>query len=160
MGDLAKVKCQVQVLKQLPACEHMATVPCHKNPATVSCASICGGQLACCSRSCRAKCWECQFATKAALAGALPVSGRMSRSQHRTHPCERLLYCQHLCGLPCSQDHECNTACGQTCRQTCSHHSCPDPCSKPCAPCMEPCEWSCRHISCSVLCGSVSPSIY
>lgn len=159
MGALADVKCTVNVTKRLPTCEHTAIVPCHKDPATVSCSSICGGQLSCCSRSCRSKCCECQFATKAASADAPAATGRLARSQHKTHPCERLLYCQHLCGRPCSQDHGCNTACDQKCRQACSHRSCPKHCSKPCAPCMEPCDWSCRHISCPVLCGSVSPTI-
>lgn len=156
LADLSSVKCRVPVLKRLPTCEHSATIGCSEDPATVVCTSVCSGQLGCCARPCRSKCSECQGITKAAMATDAPVTGRIPRSHHRSHPCERLLYCQHLCGLACSKNHECNTKCSQKCRQTCSHSSCPAPCWKPCAPCMEPCEWICQHFSCSVLCGSVS----
>ncbi|KAF9023025.1 P-loop containing nucleoside triphosphate hydrolase protein [Hymenopellis radicata] len=141
--DLQDVQCNVVVEKTLPHCEHTASVPCHREPESVRCRAICKGIMACCSRACSSTCDECCTLTTAALSPQ--PSSRIPRTTHRTHPCERLLYCQHRCGRDCSQDHECNNTCSEKCRQTCSHHSCKKPCSEPCPPCMEPCSWMCGH---------------
>lgn len=153
LEQLPSVKCAKQVRKPLPDCEHSAMMPCHRDPATVSCREPCTGALECCSKSCKASCGDCQALNLEAEWGQ---GGKIVRTHHVPHPCERPMYCQHNCGLPCSREHECNTKCKAPCRQQCVHHSCPKPCSEPCAPCMEPCIWSCAHFSCPVLCGSVS----
>ena len=154
LEDLASVKCSKQVRKELPGCEHSAMVACHQDPATVHCFEPCGGTLQCCSRTCKAFCSVCQAQTTQHNG---VVAGRLSRTHHVGHPCERLLYCQHKCGRDCAKEHQCNTECRQTCRQRCAHHKCLEPCFKPCAPCMKECEWSCPHFTCPVLCGSVCP---
>ncbi|KAH9848820.1 hypothetical protein C2E23DRAFT_738850 [Lenzites betulinus] len=156
LENLISVKCFVQVRKQLPSCEHFATVPCHLDPAKVSCKEQCAGKLQCCTKRCKAACGECQRETSSHEPDATKAKGsKIARIRHVTHPCERPMYCQHNCGLPCSSEHECNTKCKEPCRQQCVHHRCPKPCSDPCAPCMEPCVWSCAHFSCPVLCGSI-----
>ncbi|OSD04967.1 hypothetical protein PYCCODRAFT_1475560 [Trametes coccinea BRFM310] len=150
LEDLASVKCGKMVRKALPTCEHFAMVACHRDPATVKCEAPCKGIMECCSKPCKSACGLCQ-----ALSPSPPQGEKNPRSQHAFHPCERLLYCQHRCALPCSREHECNTKCKSSCRQECTHHRCPKPCYEPCAPCMEPCNWSCAHFSCPVLCGSI-----
>ncbi|KAI9068435.1 hypothetical protein FKP32DRAFT_1561707 [Trametes sanguinea] len=152
LEDLASVKCGKMVRKSLPTCEHYAMVACHRDPATVQCKAPCKGIMECCSKQCKSSCGSCQ-----ALSTPLPPAQgqKNTRTKHNFHPCERLLYCQHQCALPCSQEHECNTKCQSRCRQECMHHRCPRPCSEPCAPCMEPCTWSCAHFSCPVVCGSI-----
>ncbi|KAH9934853.1 uncharacterized protein B0H18DRAFT_489837 [Fomitopsis serialis] len=153
METLASVKCEEPVRKQLLRCEHSATIQCFKDPGTVSCSKPCGGALSCCSKTCKSACSDCQ---KLALgASAVNPAAKIVRTQHKPHPCDRPLYCQHPCGLDCSQDHHCNSKCKQACRQECIHHKCPKSCSEPCAPCMEPCPWSCAHQSCPVACGSI-----
>ncbi|KAL1734067.1 hypothetical protein EV714DRAFT_203327 [Schizophyllum commune] len=149
MEDLASVKCRVKVTKQLPLCEHTAMVECHRDPAKVNCKAVCGLAMPCCSRNCSAQCFQCRQLT------APQASTRIERTIHQSHPCERKLYCQHLCGLACAQDHECNDACQQACRMSCVHHECRKPCSEPCPPCMEQCPWSCAHQTCPVPCGSI-----
>jgi hypothetical protein len=152
---LRAVKCVAKISKHLPECEHSAIMTCFKDPAAFQCKEVCGGMTTCCSRQCTSRCHECQTITKektTASARSLPLV----RIHHRDHPCQRLLKCQHLCGLPCSAEHSCNPKCPQLCRQRCSHRRCKKPCWEPCPPCMEPCEWRCPHHSCPVVCGSVS----
>ncbi|KAI0353983.1 hypothetical protein OH77DRAFT_1426841 [Trametes cingulata] len=152
LEDLASVQCTQQVRKRLPSCEHSAMVACHRDPASVQCSETCAGTLQCCSKTCKAKCGQCQAVN---IQSPMMKSQKVARARHVSHPCERPLYCEHRCGLPCSQEHQCNTKCKNPCRQQCAHHRCPKPCSEPCAPCMEPCIWSCAHMSCPVLCGSI-----
>jgi hypothetical protein len=152
--NLRAIKCVAKVSKRLLECEHRAIMACGKDPSTFTCREVCGGMTTCCSRRCTSRYHECQTITKEkTIARSLPLV----RSHHRDHACERLLKCQHLCGLPCSSDHSCNPKCSQECRQRCSHRQCKRPCWEPCPPCMEPCEWRCSHHSCPVVCGSVSP---
>lgn len=154
LEKLQTVKCQKQVVKKLPGCEHSAATACHRDPSTVSCMEQCSGTLPCCTKTCKATCSSCRSLT----IQQTPVQtiGKVARTHHTEHPCERLLYCEHKCGIQChSKDTDCNSSCRQPCRQQCEHHKCPKPCSEPCAPCMEPCSWLCAHMACPVLCGSV-----
>jgi hypothetical protein len=154
LENLKTVKCVAQTSKRLPDCEHNAIMACSKDPATFTCKEVCGGLTTCCSRKCTSRCHECQKVTKEKAPGG---SRPLVRTHHRDHPCQRLLKCQHLCGLPCSSDHSCNPKCPQACRQRCIHRTCDKPCWEPCPPCVEPCGWLCPHHSCPVVCGSVSP---
>lgn len=150
---------------------------CFEDPAQFLCKAVCGGNMTCCGRSCKAHCHRCQTLNllqgdSATEADDSPVP----RIQHVPHPCERTLYCGHLCGKACSQNHECTPFCKETCRQVCQHARCKHYCSTPCAPCQESCTWyviyhlavlrnnadtafyrKCAHHSCPVPCGSVSP---
>ncbi|KAI1789279.1 hypothetical protein LXA43DRAFT_590107 [Ganoderma leucocontextum] len=154
LDDLATVKCSVQVRKELPGCEHSAIMACFRDPNLVSCLEPCGRTLQCCSTMCKASCSGCRSLT---LQRTQPSSssGKVSRTHHVGHPCERLLPCQHACGLGCVKGHACNTVCRQPCRQRCPHNECSESCSEPCAPCREPCKWSCAHFTCPLPCGSI-----
>jgi hypothetical protein len=155
LENLGDVYCDSQVLKRLTGCEHSAMMACSESPASFTCGEACGALTGCCSGQCTARCHECQKATQekaVAPAGSLSLV----RVHHGGHACQRLLKCQHLCGLPCSSDHSCNQECSELCRKRCAHRECEEPCWKPCPPCMEPCEWRCPHESCPVVCGWVS----
>ncbi|KXN89054.1 NFX1-type zinc finger-containing protein 1 [Leucoagaricus sp. SymC.cos] len=154
LEDLISVKCQEQVRKQLPGCEHTAVAACHVVPSTIECSQPCAQPLQCCTKACKSPCSSCRLVTIQCTAPQ--TTGRILRSHHATHPCERMLYCEHKCGLDCHpKDQNCNSSCQQTCRQQCAHHECRKRCSEPCSPCMEPCTWTCIHTRCPVLCGSI-----
>lgn len=160
LEQLDNVKCVKEVSKKLPSCEHSARMPCHRDPSTYVCRETCNGAMDCCSKKCTSKCSDCQEISRASAAVPIPDSRPIQRAKHKPHPCERTLYCQHLCLLDCHpKDAGCNPQCKQSCRQECTHRKCPHLCSTPCSPCMEACAWSCPHYSCPVSCGSVSHSI-
>lgn len=154
LKNLKAVKCQKTVLKKLPNCEHSKQIPCFKDPASAVCTESCDQRMGCCSKKCKGSCGNCQKQNS----GTNQVqSGLIKRINHIVHPCERVLYCQHLCGLPCHpKDQGCNSECKQPCRQRCNHHKCPGYCSVTCTPCLEVCPWKCAHHECPVPCGSVS----
>lgn len=153
LEDLASVRCQKVVEKKLPRCEHSKKVACYTDPASVACTEPCGRLMECCSKECRGRCGECQ---KKNLDVNEARSGLIARINHATHPCERALYCQHLCGSPChSKDQGCNNECKKPCRQRCVHYECQKHCSAPCTPCLKACPWKCVHHECPVACGSV-----
>ncbi|KAI9445926.1 hypothetical protein H4582DRAFT_1805091 [Lactarius indigo] len=154
LGNLETIKCVAQVPKRLPGCEHSGVMACSADPTNFECKEVCGGHTTCCGRTCKSRCHECQKVTRdnaAPGAGAL----RPVRTHHKSHPCERTLKCQHMCGLACSSDHSCNPKCSQSCRQQCGHQKCQKGCWEPCPPCMESCEWRCPHHTCPVVCGSI-----
>ena len=156
LEELENVECNIQMLRKLPYCEHSMTMPCSVDPASVACSAPCQGALQCCGKTCKSTCSACLSTT---LPDGPDVEGQVLRTLHVSHPCERILKCQHLCGLSCHPgDESCNPKCKEECRQQCVHHWCPLPCSNPCAPCMEPCPWTCPHEACPVLCGSVRGS--
>ena len=157
MENRGLYKCTAQVRKALPGCEHTAAIPCFRDPGTVQCQAPCGGTLTCCTHACKSSCARCQSVTRQRNGQLLR---RIVRAHRVAHPCERMLYCEHQCGLDCHLKEEpCNASCKGKCRQECVHHKCPKACSEPCAPCMEPCPWICAHTTCPVLCGSVSPGL-
>ncbi|KAK0440271.1 hypothetical protein EV421DRAFT_1712588 [Armillaria borealis] len=157
--SLSSVFCRERVIKQLPLCEHEATVYCSDDLQKHKCLSACGGTVLCCGKTCKSFCGDCTELNQKSPLRRLRLDWRpvvkIKRTLHKSHQCERLLFCQHKCGLDCSQDHECNTSCKRACRQRCSHHECPKPCAEDCPPCAEPCDWICPHLSCPVLCGSI-----
>ncbi|KAI0316338.1 AAA domain-containing protein [Amylostereum chailletii] len=156
LDNLRLVECTEIVEKRLLHCEHTAMMACFEDPGKASCEAICDSAMTCCSRSCNAKCFQCQ---KLSIPPDAPVpAGIIPRVRHESHPCDRILKCQHVCGLDCSPNHNCNGQCGQPCRQQCSprgYHACPKACWETCSPCTEPCLWTCPHIACPVPCGSV-----
>lgn len=157
LDKLHQFKCTKEVKKKLPQCEHSVTLPCHQDPAKTACKEPCGGEMNCCGRTCKSRCFECQKLSLdiKELAGERSTTV-VERSTHKYHLCERTLYCQHRCGNHCHpKDQGCNSTCQEQCRQQCDHQKCRRPCSVPCAPCMEPCSWKCSHRSCPVACGSV-----
>lgn len=153
LEELDLAICSTKVPKRHPLCEHTSLMACGQDPLKVACTAPCEGILQCCGKTCKATCSSCLAAT---IPAGTVATRFTARTIHVSHPCERILKCQHLCGLSChSGDESCNPLCKEKCRQECIHHSCRKPCSDPCAPCMEPCPWRCSHKTCPVLCGSV-----
>ncbi|KAH8793683.1 hypothetical protein DL96DRAFT_1740527, partial [Flagelloscypha sp. PMI_526] len=153
--NLQTVHCKVKVLKQLSACEHQVEVNCSQDVSTLRCYAICQGPLDCCTKSCQSPCHECQQRSMPA-ASSMTEPFVIQRTVHMAHPCERTLFCKHLCGKDChSSDQPCNDSCSLPCDQACSHQICDKLCSIPCQPCMEPCNWICWHHECPVPCGAV-----
>ncbi|KAK0186426.1 hypothetical protein F5146DRAFT_1161311 [Armillaria mellea] len=153
--NLPSVFCHAEVTKRLSLCGHEAKMRCSDDPRMHRCLRACGGSMSCCGKMCKTSCGDCTKLNLDARGIKEDINLRIMRALHESHKCERLLFCQHQCGLDCSQDHECNTSCKRACRQRCSHHKCPKPCAEDCPPCAEPCDWICRHLSCPVLCGSI-----
>ena len=153
LKDLGSVKCRKMAQKKLPHCEHSKRMVCYEDPASVTCTELCDQLMDCCSKKCDGRCGKCQ---KRNLDINEVPSGVIARVNHTEHPCERVLYCQHLCRSPCHpEDQGCNRECKQSCRQRCVHHRCLEPCSATCSPCLEVCPWKCEHHECPVACGSV-----
>lgn len=125
MGNLSEVQCNTPVQKRLPRCEHSTLVACSQDPKLVQCKEPCRGTMQCCGKECKSSCYICQHET-AGAAFTIEDESTILRASHILHPCERRLYCEHLCGVACSQDHQCNTKCAQACRQRCAHYKCPD----------------------------------
>ncbi|EMD37515.1 hypothetical protein CERSUDRAFT_114154 [Gelatoporia subvermispora B] len=151
LDDLTEVFCGVEVTRDLLHCDHPAVMKCSEHVKDYLCTAPCEGIMACCGRNCHAQCHRCLALNTAPD----DTNSRSPRLSHVEHPCQKLLYCGHICGAPCSQDHQCTTVCKNECRQICAHARCKDYCSKPCAPCQEPCIWKCAHHVCPVPCGSV-----
>ncbi|KAG9309778.1 hypothetical protein JVU11DRAFT_10152 [Chiua virens] len=141
---LGNVRCDEEVVKQLPSCEHSAPMPCSQDPEDYRCRARCAELMTCCGKACSALCDDCQA-----------VNTDTERTKHTSHPCQKSLYCEHTCQEPCSEGHEHTTRCKHKCRQVCPHAQCKRPCHVPCAPCKQPCTWSCAHYTCPVPCGSV-----
>ncbi|KAJ7496030.1 hypothetical protein B0H11DRAFT_2171669 [Mycena galericulata] len=148
LDNLEDVVCRAVVVKNFPTCEHSAQMTCSSDPSDALCTGICSGTMSCCGRSCNSRCHECQSINT-------PVEGRIDRTEHAQHLCQKPLFCAHPCSKPCSRDHECAKACRQNCRQECSHSRCNAYCSTPCSPCMKDCTWVCPHEKCPLPCGSV-----
>ncbi|KEP50889.1 NFX1-type zinc finger protein [Rhizoctonia solani 123E] len=143
-----KIKCKFVVRKELPSCEHTAYMPCYQDPATYKCQEQCGVGYACCSKSCNARCGDCQ-----ALNTAQENQAQIPRVLHPPHPCGRRLFCGHECKDNCEVGHQCSGSCNDSCRQICPHNVCEKPCSVPCNPCVKKCSWICAHSTCPATCG-------
>ena len=132
------IPCDVMVEKLLPRCRHLAKMPCSSDPERFCCNASCGGILSCCGRDCNARCHQCQVLN---VEGTDPDQDRAVLRKHREHSCQKRLFCEHICSLACSQDHQCATICKAACRQACPHAKCNRYCSDPCAPCQAKCTW-------------------
>ena len=147
------IKCTQIVTKRLPSCEHSAEMPCSSDPAKFDCRALCNVMSICCNKPCAGRCGQCQVLTASASVRRSP------RTVHQSHPCRKLLHCQHSCVSDCKVEHDCSdVSCGLPCQQRCTHRSCNKKCSELCTPCVEPCEWQCSHHACPVACGAVSSS--
>ncbi|KAK0470915.1 hypothetical protein IW261DRAFT_1586260 [Armillaria novae-zelandiae] len=154
-GHRASISCE-EVIKQLPLCGHEAMVCCSDDLRNQKCLEACGGTMPCCGTSChQSSFWDCTTLNLRPAAPGVEQILALAVKRHKSHKCERLLFCQYKCGLDCSQDHECNNSCAQACRQHCSHHGYPKRCAESCAPCAELCDWICPHLFCPLLCGSI-----
>lgn len=151
LDTLDRVYCNFVLEKRLPHCEHSVHMECSQSPEDYRCEARCGELMSCCGKMCNAPCYDCQRANDPHFEEALFIR----RQNHRRHPCQKSLHCEHMCQEACSGDHEHTTRCMEPCRQACTHAKCRLPCSGPCAPCKEQCTWICPHRVCLVPCGSV-----
>ena len=142
MNDLENVMCEVVVEKDLPTCEHSASMPCSWDAEAHMCTKPCDGIMGCCGRTCQSRCSDCQVLNLDQRAD----DGKVTRAQHARHPCKKPLFCGHVCTLPCAQDHVCTKSCSEDCRQECAHAKCRLRCSAPCASCKEACTWYARPL--------------
>ncbi|KAF8599525.1 P-loop containing nucleoside triphosphate hydrolase protein, partial [Ceratobasidium sp. AG-I] len=101
-----KIKCVAMVKKKLLFCEHSASMPCNKDPATHVCQERCDVGYSCCSKSCAATCGSCQALNR--KGSTQPQIGPISRTQHPKHPCGRILFCGHSCKDNCVEGHTCS----------------------------------------------------
>ncbi|KAH9931167.1 P-loop containing nucleoside triphosphate hydrolase protein [Epithele typhae] len=139
LDNLDTVHCRERVTKTLPTCEHEVEMGCSEDPRQHYCRAPCSGIMGCCGRTCSASCFQCQSLNQPAPvenaaedAQNAPVTVEaIKRVEHSEHPCQRSLFCGHLCGKPCSTNHECTTDCKERCRQECAHARCKDYCSSP-----------------------------
>ncbi|KAL4078405.1 hypothetical protein V8B97DRAFT_1937181 [Scleroderma yunnanense] len=148
---IQNIYCDFVVMKQLPHCEHSAPMECSQDPENYPCQERCAVLMPCCSKTCKAPCYECQRESNPPL----EESGQVKRDKHMHHLCQKSLHCEHLCQEACSENHSHTNRCMKLCRQACPHAKCTLPCSVPCAPCKEECTWTCPHYTCPVPCGSV-----
>ncbi|KAK0443327.1 uncharacterized protein EV420DRAFT_1484981 [Desarmillaria tabescens] len=94
--DLASVFCHEKVSKQLSLCGHDATMRCSDDPQKHKCIKVCGGIMPCCEKTCKSFCGDC---TGLNLPGAKGIhrllTSKLRTFKHKSHQCERLLFCQH-----------------------------------------------------------------
>jgi hypothetical protein len=145
MGNLAGVKCEHPVKREMPRCGHIRTIPCHENTDDIKCLHSCDSLLSC-GHNCRKPCSTC-----------------MQTNDHGTCsiPCGRpFMTCSHRCDHPCHDGVPCSP-CNLPCDTRCKHSKCPKKCSDPCDPCAEQCGWGCDHrldrcsMPCAVPCDIV-----
>ena len=146
--DLSLVTCLQPVEKQVPGCNHKATVPCHLDVTSskYSCNMPCQTILPC-GHTCRRKCSDCTKHTtgdevEVDHGKCLQVCGRNQST------------CIHACQKTCHGTEPC-APCEMPCEIQCVHSKCPKRCAEPCAPCAEAsCQSSCPHSQCSMPCAA------
>ena len=129
MGNLAGVKCEQLVTREMPGCGHNITIRCHESTNDIRCLHPCDSLLPC-GHSCRKPCWKCRQINDH---GSCKI------------PCGRsFTTCSHTCDQPCHSGTPCSR-CSRPCEVRCKHSRCPKTCSDPCPPCAEQCGWNCGH---------------
>jgi hypothetical protein len=86
MDKLDQYFCSVEVTRGLPSCEHSVKMRCSDDPDGFSCTSRCDRVMACCSRTCASKCFDCQR-----LNDVDDEQGFIQRNRHERHPCQKTL---------------------------------------------------------------------
>ncbi|KAL2830319.1 hypothetical protein BDW59DRAFT_178029 [Aspergillus cavernicola] len=145
--DLSTVNCPTFVNKQIPHCDHQATVACHidVNSVDYQCTRVCQSVLQC-GHNCRRQCLAC---TKRTTDTPQVDHGTC------TQKCGRLYStCAHACTAECHGEASC-PPCTSPCSVQCGHSKCPRKCSEPCAPCaVSQCLSSCQHSTCTMPCAA------
>ena len=136
--DLSKVRCDKQVKRLVPGCQHTVNVSCHIDVTQKSfqCGATCGAFLPC-GHTCLRKCKDCNDKT-----------GRQASKQMHgdcQSQCGRPYNnCAHQCVRQCHGEEPCSL-CEAPCEVQCRHSKCNKKCSEPCAPCAQLCASSCPH---------------
>ncbi|KAL1670096.1 hypothetical protein GGF50DRAFT_122799 [Schizophyllum commune] len=94
MNDLENVACEVVVEKDLPTCEHSASMPCSWDAEAHLCTKPCDGIMGCCGRTCQT------CAHKACPVPCGSVCIRLPCDE----PCRNEMPCGHQCPSVCGED--------------------------------------------------------
>jgi len=149
--DLSKVRCDNQVERNVPGCEHAIKTPCCVDVTAedFQCGATCGEVLPC-GHACLRKCKDCNVRTDHQI-----VERNHGACQSQ---CGRPYNnCAHQCTRPCHGKESC-PLCDAPCEVQCGHSKCHKKCQEPCAPCAQGCSWSCPHrgrcrMPCAVPCN-------
>ncbi|RPA90894.1 hypothetical protein L873DRAFT_1753088 [Choiromyces venosus 120613-1] len=148
LQDLAQVKCQTMVKRELPLCGHVVSLKCYIDINKHNCNEPCGANLPC-GHQCTMECQKCT---------RLDDDQQTIITNHSTCtvPCGRkFTNCKHSCSVPCHGGDTCKP-CSEPCEVRCAHSLCGKKCSEACAPCAEECGWSCKHreVHCEMPCAA------
>ncbi|XP_061687607.1 NFX1-type zinc finger-containing protein 1 [Syngnathoides biaculeatus] len=157
--------CPVNVEKIIPKCQHKQMVPCHQDPDTFLCKTLCQKTLQC-GDPCDSLCGlPCTSRCKANVMLKLRCGhSQMGSCFYQTQedeplcktPCKQQLKCGHACGGTCSQCYNgrFHLPCSRKCdRLLICSHKCAGPCTRDCPPCQKQCENCCVHSKCMKTCG-------
>jgi hypothetical protein len=167
--DVSAIYCHTIVEKTVPNCQHVVSVPCHRDVSSESfeCPVACIDVLSC-RHQCPGTCAKCS-------------KGKGENREIQHQPCTKICgleygTCNHSCPKRCHDGKECSQ-CISVCevrhsigsfinvrtdtdrsrnkQVRCSHSKCTLTCHQPCTPCIEPCKWSCSHRgACTLPCGA------
>ena len=160
-------KCETLVLKTVPMCNHIVSMPCHKDPYTWSCKEECSFKLRC-GHICGQLCWQCTTSghrieckvkcdRKLDCGHTKKVECYLGTNVECDFPCDTILDCGHKCTGKCNAciGGKIHVGCKGLCRKLlpCGH-KCSFLCSEVCPPCPRRCEYVCSHnIRCSKKCS-------
>lgn len=158
--------CPVKVLKTIPSCGHIESVPCSIEEDAWTCKSQCE-QLLSCTHRCKGKCGNCtknsthekceEPCVKQLSCGHAIVSKCFEDAENLkcTSPCRSVLECGHNCSGTCDdcQQGRLHIPCQSECRRKliCGH-ICLRPCIEGCPPCKQKCQTACTHRRCKAKC--------
>lgn len=144
----AAIKCNVEVERVIPGCDHTVILPCcvNINLPSFKCNAECG-QILPCGHSCRSTCHKCNVRELGKITDSNHgFCGQLCGRQYTT--------CPHTCQQTCHGETKCGP-CMRPCEIRCSHSRCSKVCHEPCAPCAEEkCASSCPHGSCTMPCAA------
>ena len=156
--------CPVKVVKSIPSCGHLQSVPCGTPAETFKCQEKCQTFLSC-GHLCPGKCWEecasfdCQIIVKKEFdcghEAEKPCFEFSDKGYRCEEPCRAILECEHPCVGNCNDCKQgrmhvpCQADCDR--RRVCLH-LCREPCTTNCPLCPEKCENRCIHSKCPQTC--------
>ena len=170
--DLKVVRCEKQIERHVPGCEHTIKTPCYVDVAAEDfrCSATCGEVLPC-GHTCLRKCEDCNVRVDRQIV-------QRNHGECRSQCGRPYNNCSHRCMRQCHGEESC-PLCEAPCEVQCGHSKCHKKCQEPCAPCAQNCSWSCPHrgrcqmpcaVPCSILpcskrcgetlsCGHQCPSV-
>lgn len=152
---LTTIKCQAQVDKTVPGCDHKVRVKCHVdvNGASYQCHARCEQTWSTCGHTCASLCYQCRPDRKKNSQGVVSVTP--------DHPiclarCGRnYKNCRHSCERKCHEEDKACPPCKRPCEVRCGHSKCSKECNEPCAPCAQTnCHSRCPHGGCTMPCAA------
>ena len=146
-------KCEIEMVKEMPKCGHMQTMPCYVEPVMWKCKMEC--ERTCknehkCFKLCYERCGDCQIEMTKEMAKCghlqkMPCSVEPIMWRCKV-PCEDILDCGHKCRSKCSGSHKCRIQVTVE-FETCGHATEAMCYKRKTIKCERPCEFSlvCGH---------------